>query len=270
MTSRITILVSSLEYSSDLLLHELCQLDNVEIMIYDVDKKSDLGVLGSKLAIQASALYPRKKIVHSSDLEESLKTDLLINWGLYFSGGSAYNAVYREFFSGKFKDAVVSHRTTDQEYGPDVLFLRSNSSGLKAATILGREVPQLKEKIYVLDSVSNEREQKVYPKSDGSFRELAPLSPDIKQQVDNLQNINGGMLDVDVLVTCVKGILFNERSPREIIDYVGVFPTEQDKTKYQVKGNTAIFLPDPEKEDYLEELRAILPAEEASLNTMLK
>jgi len=270
MTSRITIVGSSQEYSSDLLVHELCELDNVEIMIYDVNKKSDLGVLGSKLAAQASALYPRKKIVHSSDIDESLKTDLLICWGLYFSGSSAYNAVYREFFSGKFKDAVLSHETTEKDYGPSVLFLRSNSSGLKAATILGRELPQLKEKIYVLDAVSDGRDQKVYPKSDGAFRELAPLPPATKQQVDSLQNISGGMLDVDVLVTCVKGILFNVQSPREIFDYVGVFPTEQDKTKYQVKGNTAIFLPDPEKEDYLEELRAILPAEEASLNTMLK
>lgn len=263
---KITILGSSLDYSSNHLVSELCQLDKVEIKIYDVNKKSELGLLGSKLACQASALHPTIKISCNSDIEECLNTDVVIIWGFYFPPSKTYNAVYREFFSGKFKEAVLKHSKSVESYRPSFIFLRSNSSGLIGASILGKEIASLKESIYVLDSISDGRDLSVYPKSDGTFKEVSPWSSTTKLQIENLKDVNGGMMDVDCLLTCVKGILFENKSPRELFDYVGVFPNAGEQQRFKLKGNSCLFMPIDEEDNHTTELQETLQAEDAAMN----
>lgn len=268
--SKITIFGSSQEYSSNHLVSELCQIDNVELLIYDVNRKSELGMYGSKLAIQASAMNPSMKIKHSDDLEECLDTNVLIVWGVYFNGSRSYNAVYKDLFSGKFKEAFAKLLGKNEKYKLDVLFLKSHSSGLQMATILGQEIPKLKPNIFVLDAVSDGRELNVYPKVDGTFKEIGFLQPEMKLQIESLQTVIGGMMDVDVLVRSVKGILFDDKYPREIFDYVGVFPTRADIEKFKLRGNVVSFLPNDDEDKKTEDLKVVIREEESALIATVK
>jgi len=260
----ISIMGTSLEFANCHLLTQICKLGGVKVVLFDIRGTSKYGILGSKLVLQLRAMYKDVTIVHTTDVVVAVSSDALFFWGLNFP--SIYTGAYKDFFSGSFKRAIEEKMAQNSDFKPRILFLRNQSSGLKAANILGTQVPQLRDSIYVVSAASDGMEAKVYPRTDGSYDEIEAVSdPHIKALVQDLNKIDGSMWDVEVAMVCIKILLFDARSPRLMFDYLGAYPDEDDVKKWGLQGDTCLYLPEKESPKFEEELKDIIKNEELSM-----
>jgi len=269
-TVKITILGTSLEFASDLLLQELCGLEQVSIQWYDVNVHSEMGIKGKQLALQAIELHPGKKITHTTEISDLVNSDIIIVWGLYFPPSKPYMAAYKEFYSGLFKTEIERKFAEEGDtYSPTIIFLENNGSGQIAGNVLGIENPKLRKNIWVLAPINDAMNLNIYFRVDAPPIEVEKITPSSRPKVTSLLEVNGGMLDVDGIVTCVKGLLSDEQSPRDLFLYVGMFPTKEDQERWKIEGNVCLFLPKTDATDEDDKLQPILKKEAAAVKEFL-
>jgi len=263
MILKVGILGSSLEYANNYFLKELCLIPDVEIVIYDLSKTSEHGVIGSKLVAQVKVSFPYVTIEHTEDLMFATKSRVLVFWGMGEIPDNMISA-YKQFFNGKFKQCMESHMTEDGTFKPSIIFLRSHASGLKAASLLGNQIPILKKSISVLAGGIADR---VYPVSDGTFKDLDETGapPGFKILMETLQKTDGWMADVDSIVKFLKECVIEGNSSRDLYCYIGVFPDENDQQEWNVGEKVCLFMPVKTDPKYKEELLPILKNEEAAM-----
>lgn len=264
----VTIVGSNLEFASDHFIHELCTLGNVSIILYDVKLSSELGKTGQNLVLQARELHPDKEITHTSDIAVALQGSIIVFWGLYLPKHKTFNTAYQEFFTGKFKTEIDGRFREIEPYNPTFLFLNNNGSGLIAANIMGKEVPQVKPYTWVLAPVNDALQTKIYFRVDSAPVKLDDIPIASQEKVEKLLEINGGMLDVDGIITCIKG-LFDSRSPRETFLMVGMFPPKNEQDKWKIDGSCCLFMPKTEDFDPTNDMQKIIQNENTAVKKFI-
>merc|ERR550519_1147491 len=75
--------------------------------------------------------------------------------------------------------------------------------------------------------------------------ELEPLTVEKRKQVTLVIDAAGQMLDVDTVVKCIKGVYYENQAPRDLFSFVGVVPSEDDRTFFKLEGSVCMFMPQP-------------------------
>lgn len=264
---KVTVLGTSLDYANNHLLARLCKFKDIHIIWFDLSLRSTHGSLGAKLVMQAGMCHPSIRIDHTDDIGIATNADVFIIWGINFSHDSL--SAYKEFFTGKFKQSVELHAVQEENFSPEILFMRSHRSGIRAANILGNEIPSLKHSIYVLTGVAA---QQVYPLSDGRYKVLElPPTHKLHQMIQELEFVDGGMVDIGAIVLLLENCVFDPNSsPRDTFSFVGVYPDQSDIDDFGLKGKVCLFMPKKNQPSYPDELKECLKKEENAMIDFMK